>query len=96
MLVLMRAALFLSFVCVSFTSAASPPTSFSQAKVLSKRHVYFDQNQNGALGEVHCSVESWLRSGCFDMPAVCQNTNVVTIRHVDDGLRCQFMVTELR
>lgn len=65
MLVLMRVVLFLSFVCVSFTSAASPPSSFSQAKVLSKRHVYFDQNEKGALGTLYCGCDwRWVgRSG---------------------------------
>lgn len=67
MLVLMRAIWFLSLslVCISFASAASPPTSFSQAKVLSKRHVYFDQNQKGALGTLYCGCDwEWVgRSG---------------------------------
>lgn len=67
MLVLMRAIWFLSLslVCISFASAASPPTSFSQAKVFSKRHVYFDQNQKGALGTLYCGCDwEWVgRSG---------------------------------
>lgn len=55
----------LSLFCLNFASAASPPTSFSQAKELSKRHVYFDQNQKGALGTLYCGCDwKWVgRSG---------------------------------
>lgn len=64
---LMRAVwvLSLSLLFISFASAFSPPTSFNQAKLLGKNHVYFDKHHNGALGTLYCGCDwRWVgRSG---------------------------------
>jgi len=57
--------LFQLFFWLSATNAISSPTSFSQAKALSKQYVYFDQNQDGFLGTLYCGCDwNWVgRSG---------------------------------
>jgi deoxyribonuclease-1 len=56
---------FTIFLWLFATDVTSSPTSFSQAKVLSKQHVYFDQNQNSTLGTLYCGCDwHWVgRSG---------------------------------
>lgn len=50
---------------LSSFSFAQAPQSFSQAKYLLKKHVYFDQNQDGHIGTSYCGCDwQWVgRSG---------------------------------
>ncbi len=55
------------------TTVLGAPANFSQAKVALKEHVYFDQNQNGALGTIYCGCDwNWVgRSGGRIDPSAC-------------------------
>lgn len=45
------------FLFSSASAHAAPPTNFSQAKVLLKKHVYYDQNKGGAWGTTYCGCD---------------------------------------
>ncbi len=57
-------ALSLSFLSV-FSAFGAAPETFSQAKIILKEQIYFDQNKNGALGTIYCGCDwEWVgRSG---------------------------------
>ena len=57
----------------SSTVFGAPPTTFSQAKVVLKEQIYFDQNKNGALGTIYCGCDwEWVgRSGGRIDPKRC-------------------------
>lgn len=53
----------LSVVTLLTSSAfAEGPRTFAQAKVALKKHIYFDQNQDGALGTFYCGCD-WIWVG---------------------------------
>lgn len=54
-------------------TALGAPANFSQAKIALKERVYFDQNQNGALGTIYCGCDwNWVgRSGGRIDPSAC-------------------------
>lgn len=58
---------------LSSSAFAAAPATFSQAKNALKDHVYFDQNNNGALGTIYCGCDwDWVgRSGGRIRPEGC-------------------------
>ena len=44
-------------ILLTLPAFAAAPTTFSQAKVALKKHIYFDQNNNGALGTIYCGCD---------------------------------------
>lgn len=53
----------ISIVFISSSTFAAAPTTFSQAKVALKKHIYFDQNNHGALGTLYCGCDwQWVGS----------------------------------
>lgn len=61
------------FLFLSSAVLAGPPANFSRAKVVLKEQIYFDQNQNGALGTIYCGCDwEWVgRSGGRVDPKGC-------------------------
>lgn len=57
----------------SATVFGKAPTTFSKAKVVLKEQIYFDQNQNGAIGTIYCGCDwEWVgRSGGRIDPKRC-------------------------
>lgn len=49
----------------AFSAFGSAPETFSQAKIILKEQIYFDQNQNGSMGTIYCGCNwQWVgRSG---------------------------------
>lgn len=49
----------------AFSAFGSAPETFSQAKIILKEQIYFDQNQNGSMGTIYCGCDwQWVgRSG---------------------------------
>ncbi len=41
----------------AYSSFYTPPETYSQAKVILKEQIYFDQNKNGALGTIYCGCD---------------------------------------
>lgn len=57
----------------STTVLGAAPSNFSQAKIVLKEQVYFDQNRNGASGTIYCGCDwDWVgRSGGRIDPSAC-------------------------
>ncbi len=46
-----------------FSAHGAAPQTFAQAKTALKKHIYFDQNTNGALGTIYCGCDwQWVGS----------------------------------
>ena len=60
-------------VFFGYSAFDSAPKTFSQAKVILKEQIYFDQNKNGALGTIYCGCDwQWVgKSGGSIDPKTC-------------------------